>query len=96
MKVDVDQVWDMEVKEFFLRLRHMESILAEERYILQRQLDNHIKAKNKKTINNFKDIYDEFAKTMGSVSEIKYKKNDYTDEEIKAMHEENLKKLGLG
>ena len=95
MKIDVDIVWNMEVKEFFQRLRHIEAIQANDRYILQRQIDNHLKAKNKKTINNFKDIYDEFSNSMDSIGEIKYSNVELTKEEQLEQHKEVLKKMGF-
>ena len=93
MKESVDDVMNMNVKDFLLRLTHLEAVLAEQRYINQRQLDNHIKIKNKKTINNFGDIYKEFEECMKSISEVKYIEVKYTKEELEKKHEENLAKI---
>jgi len=93
MKVDIDEVWDMECKEFFKRLKHLEAVLAEERYILQRQIDNQLKTRSKKTVNSFGDIYREFSKQMETVREIV--PFEMTDEQKRKIHEENLKKMGL-
>ena len=95
MHVSVESVWQMECKDFLLRMKHLEAILAEDRYILQRQLDNHIKIKSKKTVDSFSDIYTEFAEQMKTVSEFKYKLVEADEETLRKKHAENLKKLGL-
>lgn len=95
MKCDVDKVWDMECKEFFLRLKHMEAILAEDRYIKQRQLDNHIKAKHSKSVNSFSEIYEEFALQMKQIGKIKINNINLTKEEMKQKHKMNLAKMGF-
>ena len=95
MNVDVESVWKMEVRTFFLHLKHLKAIQGEENYTLQKQLDNHIKFNHKKTVRNAKDIYDEFSKDINSVGKIKYIDPEYTQEEMKEIHKENLKKFGL-
>ena len=94
MKADVDKVWKMEVKEFYIRLKHMEAVVAEDRYITQTQIDNHLYLNNKKTISNFQKIYKDFANCMKSIDEVKTKKNLSVKDKRK-IHEENLATLGL-
>jgi hypothetical protein len=93
MKVDVETVWNMTTKEFFLNLKHMESVLAEDRYILQRQLDNKEKLKSAKTADSFGDIYNEFLQQMKAIEIVKTR--EMTKEEMMQAHRENLQKLGL-
>lgn len=95
MKADVDKVWDMECKTFIERLKHLEGVLGEDRYILQRQLDNHIKVSNKDTIKHWKDIYDEFRQPMDAISIYKISDVKLSKEELKEKHIKNLAKMGL-
>ena len=93
MSVSVDEVMQMEYKDFKNKLNLVESLLAEERYILQRQLDNHLYLNSKNTINKYTDIYKEFTEQMRKVNV--YSERKLTQDEMKKIHEANLKKLGL-
>jgi len=95
MKTDIDTVRKMTCVDFKENLKHMEAILAEDRYILQRQLDNHTKLTNKDTIKTYIDIYNEFSEQMKTIGVIKQAKGTLTKEEKRKIHEENLAKAGL-
>ena len=95
MKTDIETVRKMTCIDFKERMKHMEAILAEDRYILQRQLDNHTKLKTKETIKTYLDIYNEFSEQMKTVGVIKQVKGVLTKEEKRKIHEENLAKAGL-
>ena len=95
MKTDIETVRKMTCVDFKLALKHMEAILAEDRYILQRQLDNHTKLNTKETIKNYVEIYEEFSEQMKTIGVVKHAKSNLTKEEKRKMHEENLAKTGL-
>lgn len=91
MKVSTSEIDEMYVIDFNKKLKIMEALLAEERFILQRQLDNHLKINSKNTINKYMDIYKEFEVQMKKIT----KARKLTTEEMKALHEKNLRTLGL-
>jgi len=95
MNENVDSVWKMTCKDFRSRMKHMEAILAEGRYILQRQIDNNIKLNNKETIKDFTEIYKEFSNQMKEVEVIVFNNKEISNEEKKKIHKENLAKMGL-
>jgi hypothetical protein len=69
-------------------------IEAEERFILQRQLDNHIKVNSPKLVKNFTDIYTEFEEVITQNIKI-YKKNAQVNaEQAKENWRNQLARLG--
>ena len=89
----VDDVLQMDTRVFFERLNILDGLIAEEKFILQRQLDNHVKYGKKATAGKFTGIYDEFISQMKRSD--KTKKKELTQEEKLAIHKANLVKLGL-
>lgn len=75
-------------------LKYIGVIEAEERFILQRQLDNHIKIKSPKLIDSFTDIYKEFESVINPDVKIVKKTTTKIDaEKAKAIWGEMLGKL---
>jgi hypothetical protein len=60
----------MEYLIFRELLKYNGVIEAEDRFILQRQLDNHIKVKSKKLVETFTDIYEEFQSVINPAIKI--------------------------
>ena len=74
--------------------RQLDILEAEERLILQRQLDNHIKVTNKDLVKKFGDIYKEFEDVV--FSDIKIVKKDPSKidtDTAKALWKNTLAKL---
>jgi hypothetical protein len=94
MKVSVNEVWKMDCKTYFKRVEILDVILAEERYILQRQLDNHVKLNYADSIKDFSSIYKEFGDQMGVITETRQHK-EYTEEELEKIWKEKLDKVGF-
>ena len=69
-------------------------IEAEDRFILQRQLDNHIKVKSKKLVETFTDIYEEFQSVINNDIKIcKKTTQKLSKEEAKERWNKTLGKL---
>ena len=64
LHISIDDIMKMDTKDFFQKLNILDGQLAEEKFILQRQLDNHVKYGNKATHDKFIDIYNEFINQM--------------------------------
>lgn len=92
--IPFEYVYRMEFIEFKKIQKQLDVIEAEERFILQRQLDNHIKLKSKQLIQHFGDIYKEFEDII--YSEIKIIKKEppkISKETAKALWQNTLSKL---
>jgi hypothetical protein len=92
--------WDFEkiLKMDYLKYKEIIKITdvleAEERFILQRQLDNHIKINSPKLVKTFTDIYTEFEEVIDE--NIKIYRNDpkVTEEQSKQNWRNQLATLG--
>jgi len=88
---------EMDTKDFFQKLNILEGQLAEEKFILQRQLDNHIKFKSKSTKNKWTDIYDEFINQMDRSGKkiTKQLTEEESQKEFLEKHRLNMRNQGL-
>lgn len=79
----------------FKQLQKMLDVIeAEERLILQRQLDNHLKMGNAKLIKDFSNIYEEFQDVMFSeLTIVKDTKSKIDETTAKALWQNTISRL---
>ena len=64
MNVKIEEIWEMDTKDFFNKLNILDCQIAEDRYILLRMIDNNLKLKSPTTQDKWLDIYSEFREQM--------------------------------
>ncbi len=85
----------MRIDEFFRGLKLINVYKAEENYVLQRMLDNHVNLSHKEGLKIYNNIYKEFQKEIDD--EIKIEENIKIDnEKFKEIYKKNLQRLRGG